>query len=309
MDSTTQALLVGLVLVAALIVPLFFLFRMASAPPEEPKEVRQMPKVRKDKDRSEGKKKGKKGALDRMRDAKEKGGDADQGLAGDMGADDAAGDNHDEDIDGKKAQRRAERTEAARAREAEREAMRERDEQKAQTRAAKEEEREAKYKAKEEAERLRKEEEEKQQQAEFDKWKDLITVDDEGTDEAEVQAEDQGLLKSFVDYIKQHKVVVLEDLAATFELRVQDVISRVQGLEAMGYITGVVDDRGKFIYLSVEEMDAVANFINKRGRVSIAALASESNKLIDLNSKVVDPDPVDDDDISVPDADAGDHGR
>lgn len=37
-------------------------------------------------------------------------------------------------------------------------------------------------------------------------------------------------------------------------------------------------------------MDAVADFINRRGRVSISALAAESNKLIDLNSKKVAAD-------------------
>jgi len=44
-------------------------------------------------------------------------------------------------------------------------------------------------------------------------------------------------------------------------------------LEA-GYITGVLDDRGKFIYISEEEMEAVAKYINKKGRVTISELAA-----------------------------------
>ena len=83
-------------------------------------------------------------------------------------------------------------------------------------------------------------------------------------------------------------MAVLDDLAGEFNLKAQDVISRVQGLEQMGYISGVVDDRGKFIYISTTEMGAVAKFVQKKGRVRIATLAQESNKLIDLEPRAVD---------------------
>lgn len=45
---------------------------------------------------------------------------------------------------------------------------------------------------------------------------------------------------------------------------------------------GVIDDRGKFIYITPEEMAAVAQYIKQRGRVSIAELAQASNSLINL---------------------------
>ncbi|KAG8462462.1 hypothetical protein KFE25_010287 [Diacronema lutheri] len=286
--GATAAVVAGLVFLVALVVPLFFLFRMASAPPADPAALKNVPKVRKDKvDKDGGKRKGRKGAIDRMRDAAR---DDDDGAGLAAGLREDADEAEDDADDAKAAAKRAERQAAAREREEAREAMRERDEQKNATRRQKDEAREEKQRAKEEAERLKREADAKKQQEEFDKWKDLITVDDEGTDEAEAGADSEGLLANFVSYIKEHKVVVLEDLAAAFELRVQDVISRVQGLEAMGYITGVIDDRGKFIYISVAEMDAVADFINKRGRISISALAAESNKLIDLNSKVIAAD-------------------
>jgi flagellar biosynthesis GTPase FlhF len=62
----------------------------------------------------------------------------------------------------------------------------------------------------------------------------------------------QGLLGEFVDFIKAKKVVPYEDLAATFNLKTQEAINRVQALERMGRITGVEDDRGKFIFISTE---------------------------------------------------------
>ena len=56
----------------------------------------------------------------------------------------------------------------------------------------------------------------------------------------------------------------------------------MQSLQEAGSITGVVDDRGKFIHISVEELSAVAKFIRQRGRVSITELVSSSNTLINL---------------------------
>lgn len=43
--------------------------------------------------------------------------------------------------------------------------------------------------------------------------------------------------------------------------------------------------RPQFIYISREEMAAVAAFIKHRGRVAIAELAAKSDMLIDLESK------------------------
>lgn len=50
---------------------------------------------------------------------------------------------------------------------------------------------------------------------------------------------------------------------------------------------GVIDDRGKFIYISREEMEAVAKFIRQRGRVSLSDLAESSNQLIQLGPQTV----------------------
>lgn len=56
----------------------------------------------------------------------------------------------------------------------------------------------------------------------------------------------------------------------------------MQSLQKSGKLSGVVDDRGKFIFISEEELQAVADFIKQRGRVSIAELVSSSNRLINL---------------------------
>lgn len=56
-------------------------------------------------------------------------------------------------------------------------------------------------------------------------------------------------------------------------------------LARAGRLSGVMDDRGKYIYISLEEMKAVADYVKRQGRVSISHLASKSNQFIDLESK------------------------
>lgn len=108
-----------------------------------------------------------------------------------------------------------------------------------------------------------------------------FTVEEEGYDECS-DDEKENLLKRFIDHIKDNKVVVLEDLATQFKLKTQAVIDRITDLQADGTLTGVIDDQGKFIYISVQELHDVSEFIRQRGRVSITELVESSNNLINL---------------------------
>ncbi|CAN6459101.1 unnamed protein product [Victoria cruziana] len=54
----------------------------------------------------------------------------------------------------------------------------------------------------------------------------------------------------------------------------------------MGHLSGAMDDRGKYIYISFDEMQAVADYIKRQGRVSISHLASRSNQFVDLLPEV-----------------------
>lgn len=48
------------------------------------------------------------------------------------------------------------------------------------------------------------------------------------------------------------------------------------------HFAGVMDDRGKFIYISQEELERFAKFIKQRGRVQISELVENSSTLINL---------------------------
>ncbi|ALC45710.1 CG5862 [Drosophila busckii] len=132
-----------------------------------------------------------------------------------------------------------------------------------------------------EAERLAKEERERKEHEEYLKMKAAFSIEEEGFEEGDAD-EKENLLAEFIQYIKDNKVVLLEDLATAFKLKTQQAIERIQELQADGTLTGVIDDRGKFIYISEAELLAVSKFIKQRGRVSIVELAESSNKLINL---------------------------
>ncbi|KAJ9153726.1 hypothetical protein P3X46_027139 [Hevea brasiliensis] len=185
----------------------------------------------------------------------------------------------------KKEKKRQEREAQRQAEEAARESRQTKQDRYAEMRRRKDEEHEARERMLEEEAKARKAKEEEAAALEFEKWKGEFSVDAEGTTENEVQDGNQDLLSEFVEYIKKQKCVPLEDLAAEFKLRTQECINRITSLESMGRLSGVMDDRGKYIYISQEEMKAVADYIKRQGRVSISHLASKSNQFIDLEGK------------------------
>lgn len=140
----------------------------------------------------------------------------------------------------------------------------------------------AEEKAREEEEKRIKEEKEKQELEEYLALKASFAVEEEGFEQETDENEAQNKLQTFIDYIKSQKVVLLEDLAGHFKMKTADVIKRVQDLMAQQVLVGVIDDRGKFIHITMEELESVAKFMKRRGRVSISDLVENSNKLINL---------------------------
>uniref|UniRef100_A0A8C9N766 DDRGK domain containing 1 n=1 Tax=Serinus canaria TaxID=9135 RepID=A0A8C9N766_SERCA len=120
--------------------------------------------------------------------------------------------------------------------------------------------------SREEEKRKAKEEEEKREYEEYLKLKESFVVEEEGVEES--MTEEQ--------VCEAGSAVLLLDLGAS---------------HCSLCPAGVIDDRGKFIYITAEEMAAVAQYIKQRGRVSIAELAQASNSLINLqpDSRAVAP--------------------
>jgi len=140
-----------------------------------------------------------------------------------------------------------------------------------------------------EEERIKKEEQEKKEYEEYLKLKESFVVEESGEVGILTEEESQSLLQEFIDFIKTSKVVQLEDLGARFNLKTQEAIDRLENLLTEGRLTGVMDDRGKFIYISEDELKEVAKFIKQRGRISIAELAESSNSLINMEGVKSEP--------------------
>lgn len=183
----------------------------------------------------------------------------------------------------KKLQEKAERRQQREAEEREREDRKKRDRQKDEE-IKKQDAKEAANEAlqKEEVQKL-KEEEEKREYEEYLKLKESFIIEEEGTHEEDINQDNTSLLQEFINYIKNMKVLMIEDLAAHFKIRTQDAVDRIKVLLEEERLSGVLDDRGKFIYISQDEYLAVAKFIKQRGRVSIAELAECSLSLINLS--------------------------
>ncbi|XP_073997913.1 DDRGK domain containing 1 [Rhodnius prolixus] len=177
----------------------------------------------------------------------------------------------------KKAQREAE--------EKEREEKKKKKDQLEEERKRQEEREKLEEERKEEEDRKAREEQEKREHEEYLKMKAAFSIEEEGFDENEME-DNSTLLQDFISYIQDTKVINLEDLAARFKLKTQSVIDRIQHLQSDGRLTGVIDDRGKFIYISQSELESVAKFVKQRGRVSIVELVENSQRLINLNPNI-----------------------
>lgn len=161
-------------------------------------------------------------------------------------------------------------------------------EEKERLREEKEQAKQLELEMKEEEEKqkakLMMEEKKKQEKEELDKWASFFEIEESGENiteaeetEAAKQEKENSFLQSFISHIKKEKIVELEDLATEFDITTQSVIERIQTLEKDGKLTGLLDDRGKFIYFSEKDMETVVKIIEKEGRISIEELARKVN--------------------------------
>ncbi|XP_055317076.1 DDRGK domain-containing protein 1 [Sitodiplosis mosellana] len=168
-----------------------------------------------------------------------------------------------------------------------REEKKKRDELAAAERKKAEEAEQIAEKKREELERSEQEEKARKEHEEYLKMKASFQIEEEGFDECD-EDEEEALLNTFISFIQLHKVVILESLANQFKLKTQAVIDRITHLQNDGILSGVIDDQGKFIYISTKELHDVSKFIRQRGRVSLTELVESSNNLINLKPMLDD---------------------
>lgn len=102
---------------------------------------------------------------------------------------------------------------------------------------------------------MRKEKEEREQREldEYNRMKESFAVEEQGFEQLD-DAENENLLVAFLQHVKSTKVVHIDELAPRFNLSSEAVIERLRMLLDDKFLTGVFDDRGKFIYITEEEL-------------------------------------------------------
>jgi hypothetical protein len=67
--------------------------------------------------------------------------------------------------------------------------------------------------------------------------------------------------------LRKNKLSLLEDLSHKFKLSTKDLVSKIQELEKASSISGIFDERGKYLVIESDEWQSIKNYINVRGRV------------------------------------------
>ncbi|KAM7537539.1 hypothetical protein Aperf_G00000070002 [Anoplocephala perfoliata] len=188
----------------------------------------------------------------------------------------------------KKAQKLAEKERRKEEREAEeryREAIRKKEDEEIRKRKeaeAKEAAAEAAMAAEEEKRRL---EQEAREQAEYERLKTTFSIEGEGVGVQQLDEEAEAQLnREFIETIKEAKLISLERLCVKFDMKTDACVETIKSLIAEGSLSGVLDDRGKFLYIEPSEYEAIAKFIELRGRVTMAELVEHGNKVIKARS-------------------------
>jgi hypothetical protein len=119
----------------------------------------------------------------------------------------------------------------------------------------------------------------RQEEAQYRQWRGAIRVEGSG-EAADAGVRAAALDAAIVQFARLRRVLVLDDVAEDLGVRTSELLERVEGLRAAGSLRGVLDDRGKFVVVSDDDLDRLAAFVRQRGRVSLSELARHSNELI-----------------------------
>nr|CAH8864478.1 unnamed protein product [Trichobilharzia regenti] len=131
------------------------------------------------------------------------------------------------------------------------------------------------------AEAKRLEEEAAREQAEYERLKQEFSIEEEGVDAVQQDNQAENLINSqLIAAIEEAKIIPIEHLAVNLGLKTEVCVEKIKSLMSSGRLSGVLDDRGKFVHITDEEYEAVAEFIEKRGRITLAELVENGHKLI-----------------------------
>ncbi|KII74210.1 DDRGK domain-containing protein 1 [Thelohanellus kitauei] len=178
---------------------------------------------------------------------------------------------------------------------AKRKALRELEQETLKERAKKREEKEMAYQEKQlarerkrqeedEKRRLEKEEREKREHEEYLRIKETIVIEQEGEDLEEQQDDETQTLTEFISFITETKFVEVDAIASRFDMTSSEVVDRIKDLLQSDQLRGFFDNRGKFIYVSDDDLIKISEYVNSRGRCSLVELSSAFGDILKTTS-------------------------
>lgn len=84
------------------------------------------------------------------------------------------------------------------------------------------------------------------------------------------------------------KALLLDDTAKRFDVTVERLVAMIEAMVFRDEISGVFDDRGKFVFVTQRQYEEIAKFMRNRGRVSMTELIREANKVLTASSANAD---------------------
>ncbi|KAI0980115.1 hypothetical protein GJ496_010032 [Pomphorhynchus laevis] len=121
----------------------------------------------------------------------------------------------------------------------------------------------------------------KKDEEEYLKLKQHFNVEEEGTEEGD----ETNFLAKFVEDLKSRKFVNLGDLTDTYKLRVTDLAERIRKLLEMKILTGILDEKGNFIYINDKEIELIVAAINQRGKFTLPEFTLDCNIVIQTGAQ------------------------
>jgi hypothetical protein len=122
-----------------------------------------------------------------------------------------------------------------------------------------------------------KDEEEKEKEKEYSKWKSAIQVQDQGVVDDELMVD---LDLAVLSAITLHKLTKIEILADQIGISVVKCAQIIQSLIEQQRVCGVIEDRGTFIRIEDHELQALAQYVEEKGKFTLAEFTAQVNRTI-----------------------------
>jgi hypothetical protein len=84
-------------------------------------------------------------------------------------------------------------------------------------------------------------------------------------------------VQEWIDEMKDTRNFLMTEMATSFKLPEEKVVQRIQELIKEGRVAGVMEDKGRFLFIAEDELHSIAESLIERGSLSITDVAAVCN--------------------------------